>query len=89
MAQHYQYENIPGVHPFIGFVITFSVFMCGVFLPQISFIVLQYHLPPIVIELGQLMAYCGTATVGIIAAYKFYKESIKPKFKRKNDDSKN
>lgn len=83
MAQHYQYENIPGVHPFAGFLITITVFLFGMFLDQLSFIILHYHLPPIVIELGQIFAYCGTGTVGVIAAYKFYKESIKPKFKKK------
>lgn len=78
----YNYENIPGLHPFFGFAITLSTFLVATFLPELN-ILLHYHLPPIMIELFQIFAYTGTGIVGIIAGYKFFKESVLPKLKKK------
>lgn len=68
-----QHSNaIEGFHPIINFIATLSMFLVGSFMPQI-FIMLEYHVPVLIIQLLQCLAYIGTSAVGGIAIYKFYK----------------
>lgn len=78
----YQYDNIPGLPPFLGAVVTIGSFLLAIFLPELN-ILLHYQIPPIFIQGFQIFAYSGTGIVGVITGYKFYKESIKPKFKNR------
>ncbi|CAB4152641.1 hypothetical protein UFOVP606_20 [uncultured Caudovirales phage] len=65
-------NSFEGLHPVTNFIITLGMFLIGTFMPQI-FIIMEYHVPLMIIQILQCLAYIGTATVAGITIYKFYK----------------
>lgn len=75
-------EPIPGINPFVGFIATLAGLFFGRFMPEI-FVVLHYHIPPLIMEGLQGFAFAGTGIIGSIAGYKFLKEKPFKKFIKK------
>lgn len=80
----YHHEPIPGLHPAFNFLLVVALFLFGRFLPELSFILLHYHIPPVILEILQSFAYIATIGMFAIAAYKFGLEKGKLFFKKKS-----
>ena len=66
-------ENNLHQHPVIAFLISICTIILG-FLFRILGYINTWHIPPIIIELAQLISYGFGITVGFITIYSFIKK---------------
>lgn len=85
MSFHHNNEPIPGVHPFIGFLVSLTFLIAGKYMDSLTLMVelatpqSAMRVPPFMIDVLMCLAYSGTFLVGGITAYKFFKDISEPK----------
>lgn len=78
VMSHYN-EPIPGLHPLLGFIVSLGLMIAAQYVHGINTIIevmqpMPMRIPPIVLDIFQIVAYIGTSLVGTIAAIKFWAE---------------
>ena len=74
------YDNqIPGLHPLLGFIVSLALMIAARYVHGINAMIEIVHpipmrVPPIFLDIFQIVAYIGTSLVGAIAAIKFLAE---------------
>lgn len=75
---HYN-DPIPGIPPVLSFIITLGLMITARQLPYLQAALeaiqpVPMRIPPIFVDIAQILAYIGTALVGTIAVLKFWAE---------------
>lgn len=75
---HYN-DPIPGIPPILSFIITLGLMITAQQMPNLHTALeaiqpVPMRIPPIFIDIAQMLAYIGTALVGTIAVLKFWAE---------------